>query len=354
VAYKFPARQATTEVSGININVGRTGVITPAAQLKPVECAGVIIRHATLHNFDEIKRLNIRVGDRVLIERAGEVIPKVVKVVEQRGKEEFRIPENCPACSGKVVKEKEEDVAYRCINPFCPAQLERGLLHFASRQAMDIEGMGESVVSQLVKLKLVSDFADIYRLKYADLEKLKLFKDKKIQNLLLAINRSKERPLWRLIYALGIRHVGEKASFVLAERFKTLDNLIKAEKEEIDGINEVGSVIADSVADYFSQAKIKDMVDFFRAAGVNLKKEEAPLRKTPFTGKTVVFTGELKGLSRDEAQELIRNSGGNPSSSLSSKTDFLVSGENPGSKLKNARKLGVKIIDEKKLKEMIK
>ena len=170
----------------------------------------------------------------------------------------------------------------------------------------------------------------------------------------MAINRSKERPLWRLIYALGIRHVGEKASFVLAERFKTLDNLIKAEKGEIDGINEVGSVIADSVTDYFSQAKIKDMVDFFRAAGINLKKEEAPLRKTPFTGKTVVFTGELKGLSRDEAQELIRNSGGNPSSSLSSKTDFLVSGENPGSKLKNARKLGVKIIDEKKLKEMIK
>lgn len=194
VAYKFPARQATTDVLKININVGRTGVITPTAELNPVECAGVTIRNATLHNFDEIKRLRIKVGDRVLIERAGEVIPKVLKVVESGGGKEFVIPKSCPACSGKVIKEKERDVAYRCINPSCPAQLERGLLHFSSRGAMDIEGMGEAVVTQLVKFGLVSKFSDIYRLNNEDLKKLELFKEKKINNLLTAIEKSKSSP----------------------------------------------------------------------------------------------------------------------------------------------------------------
>ncbi|MDD5731266.1 MAG: NAD-dependent DNA ligase LigA, partial [Candidatus Omnitrophica bacterium] len=266
VAYKYPARQATTEVIRININVGRTGVITPTAELKAVECAGVVIKHATLHNFDEIKRLNIREGDRVLIERAGEVIPKVVKVVESRGKRPFLIPKTCPVCSGKVVKEKEEDVAYRCINPSCPAQLERGLLHFASRQAMDIEGMGESVVAQLVHLKLVKDFADIYRLKKEDLLKLDLFKEKKADNLLSGIQKSKAMPLSRLIYALGIRHVGEKAAYVLAGNFKTMKAFKDAGKEELESIYEIGPVIAESIADYFSQSQTKELIAELSAA----------------------------------------------------------------------------------------
>ncbi|PIP18759.1 MAG: DNA ligase (NAD(+)) LigA [Candidatus Omnitrophica bacterium CG08_land_8_20_14_0_20_41_16] len=353
VAYKFPARQATTEVLKINVDVGRTGVITPTAELLPVECAGVTIRHATLHNFDEIKRLHIKVKDRVLIERAGEVIPKVIKVVESKGGQEFKIPKKCPACSGKVIKEKEEDVAYRCINPSCPAQLERGIFHFASRAAMDIEGMGESVIAQLVKLKLVNNFADIYKLSQADLEKLDLFKEKKINNLLLAIQKSKARSLSRLVYALGIRHVGEKAAFVLAERFRALDNLLKAKREDLDNIYEVGVIIAGSVIDYFSQSQTKEMIEGLRRAGVNFKQEGVVLKNTPLTGKSLVFTGELKTYSRLEAEELVRKLGGNPTSSVSKSTDFVVAGDNLGLKYKKAKKIGVKIINEREFSAMI-
>jgi len=354
IAYKYPASQATTKVLKININVGRTGVITPTAELAPVECAGVIIRNATLHNFDEIKRLNIKVGDRILIERAGEVIPKVVKVVESLGKSVFKIPNTCPVCNGKVVKEKEIDVAYRCINPLCPAQLERAIFHFASRSAMDIEGMGESVIAQLVKLKLVHNFADIYKLKNQDLKKLDLFKEKKANNLLSAIDKSKNQPLSRLIYALGIRHVGEKASFVLAQRFKTLDNLLQAKFEDLNGIHEVGPAIADSAVSYFKQEKIREMIQGLREAGLNFKEKELQFKKTLFTAKSVVFTGELGKYSRLEAEELVRKLGGNPSSSVSKNTDFLVAGDNSGSKYEKAKKLGVKIIDQKKFEEMIK
>ena len=319
VAYKFPARQATTDVLKINMNVGRTGVITPTAELKPVECAGVIIRNATLHNFDEIKRLNVKVGDRVLIERAGDVIPKVVKVVEHSGREEFNIPGNCPACRGRVVREKEEDVAYRCINPSCPQQLERSIFHFASRTAMDIEGLGDSAIAQLVRLKLVRNFADIYRLKDNDLEKLDLFKEKKIDNLLSAIQKSKSRPLSRLIYALGIRHTGEKAAFVLANHFKSLDNLMKAKKEDLVNIYEVGPVIADSVVNYFSQGQVRDMVEGLREAGLNFKEGLSLPKESFFTGKSIVFTGELKNYSRSEAEGLVRKLGGNPASSVREK-----------------------------------
>jgi DNA ligase (NAD+) len=353
VAYKFPARQATTEVLKININVGRTGVITPTAELKPVECSGVTIKNATLHNFDEMRRLNIKGGDRVLIERAGDVIPKVIKVVEHKGKKEFPIPKTCPVCQGKVVKEKEEDVAYRCINPLCPAQLERSLLHFASRQAMDIEGMGESVVSQLVQLKLVKNFADIYRLKKEDLARLDLFKEKKINNLLFAIEKSKACTLSRLIYALGIRHVGEKCAYVLAQRFTTMDNLMKAKLEDLDKIYEVGSVLAESITDYFSQAQTKKLVKDLRMAGLNFKEEVGQIKTTALTGKTVVLTGGLKDFTRAEAEELIRKAGGIPGSSVSKNTNFIVAGENPGSKYDKAKELGVKIINESEFREMI-
>ena len=353
VAYKFPARQATTKVLRINVNIGRTGVLTPVAELKPVECAGVIIRHATLHNFDEIKRLGIRKGDRVLIERAGEVIPKVVKVVTSLGKEPFVIPRICPACKGKVVKEKEEDVAYRCINPSCPAQIERGLIHFACRQAMDIEGMGEVAVEQLVKKGLVKDFADIYFLTKDELLKLELFKDKKSENLLVAIENSKRQPLSRLIYALGIRHVGEKAAFVLAQKFKTLDNLMQAKKYDIDTIYEVGEVIAESIDNFFKQTQTKKLIQKLRDAGLNFKEEIVKIKESHLAGKTVVFTGEFRDYSRLQAERLVRELGGNATSSVSKNTDFIVAGENPGSKYDQAKNLGLKIINEEQFSRLI-
>jgi DNA ligase (NAD+) len=354
IAYKFPAHQVTTEVLNIAVNVGRTGVITPIAELAPVECAGVVIRHATLHNFDEIKRLNIKVGDRVLIERAGEVIPKVVRVVDNLGKAEFKIPNNCPVCAGKVIKEKEEDVAYRCINPACPAQLEREVLHFASRACLDIEGMGEAVISQLVELNLIKNLSDIYKLREKDLGILELFKEKKISNLLSGIKKSKTKPLSKLIYALGIRHVGEKAAFVLAQKFVTLDNLIAAKKEELDDIHEVGQVMSQSIVDYFSQSSTKEMIAEFRRQGLNFKEEVVISKEGPFNAKTVVFTGELKNYSRLQAEELVRNLGGKPGSSVSKKTDFVIAGDKAGSKYDQAKKLGVKIIDEEEFSGMIK
>jgi len=353
-AYKFPARQATTELLDIKVNVGRTGVITPTAELKPVECAGVIISHATLHNFDEIKRLKIRVGDRVLIERAGDVIPKVVKVVAQKGKEEYVIPLRCPACEEKIVKEKEEEVAYRCLNSDCPAQLERSLLHFAGRDAMDIEGLGEAVISQLVKLKYLKSLADIYKLKREQLLKLDLFKEKKANNLLSAIQKSKSRDLARLIFALGIRHAGQKAAYTLAREFGSMDKLMAAKLEDLDRIPEIGLIMAGSIIDYFSLSRNKKLIKELKESGINMLQEGLEAKRNKLTGKTFVFTGELKGFSRSEAEELVRLSGGKFSSSVSNRTDFLVAGESAGTKLQKARELGVKIIGESEFKEMLK
>ncbi|MDD5246816.1 MAG: NAD-dependent DNA ligase LigA [Candidatus Omnitrophica bacterium] len=353
IAYKFPARQATTSVVKIRVNVGRTGVITPIAELKPVECAGVMIKHATLHNFDEIKRLGIKEHDRVLIERAGDVIPKIVKVIEHKGGKDFTVPKSCPVCSGKVVKEKEEDVAYRCISPSCPAQLERGLLHFASRGAMDIEGMGESVVAQLVKLKLVRDFSDIYKLDKEDLLKLELFKDKKADNLIAAIEGSKKRPLWRLIFALGVRHIGEKAALVLAGHFKEMNNLLSAKTEDFEAIYEIGPVMAQSIVDYFSQAQTKKLIRELKDAGLNFKDETVRKKNNLLTGKKIVFTGELKDYSRQQAQELARQLGAEVSSSVSKNTDLVVAGDDPGSKYDRAKKLAVKVINEEEFRRMI-
>jgi len=354
VAYKFPARQATTELLDIQVNVGRTGVITPTAVLEPVVCSGVTIQHATLHNFDEIKRLKIKIGDRILLERAGDVIPKIVKVVESKGKKEFVIPKTCPACAGKIVKEKVEDVAYRCINPSCPAQLERGLLHFASRTAMDIEGMGEAVVEQLVKLKLVRNFSDIYKLKAEDLLRLELFKDKKVSNLLTAIEKSKQQPLSRLVFALGIRHVGEKAAMVLAQQFRSMDNLMQTKLEDLDRIYEVGPALSGSIKDYFQQPETKKLIEELRKIGLNFKESVLTVKKTALTGKTIVFTGELSDYSRSQAEDLARKCGANATSSVSAATDFVVAGVDPGSKFDKAKKLGVKIISEKEFTEMIK
>ena len=353
VAYKFAARQATTEVTAIKVNVGRTGVITPTAGLKPVECSGVIISNATLHNFDEIERLGLREGDRVLIERAGDVIPKVVKVVEQKGRKPYNIPVKCPACGEKIVKEKEEDVAYRCINSDCPAQLERALLHFASRDALDIEGMGEAVINQLVSLKLLKSLADVYKLSFENLLKLELFKEKKANNLLTSIEKSKQQPLARLIFALGIRHVGQKAAYTLAEEFGDMQKLMQGKLEELDRIPEIGQVMTESILNYFNLKRTRKLIQDLKDAHVNMRQSSGNFKINKLTGKTVVFTGELAGFSRAEAEELVRKSKGMPSSSVSVKTDILVAGEKAGTKFNKARQLGVKIINEKEFSAMI-
>jgi len=353
VAYKFTARQATTQVLGISVNVGRTGVITPTAQLRPVECSGVIISNATLHNFDEIERLGLRVGDRVLIERAGDVIPKIVKVVEQKGNQPYNKPQKCPACKEKIIKEKARDVAYRCINSDCPAQLERALLHFASRDAMDIEGLGEAVINQLVKKKLLKSLADIYKLKINDLLDLELFKEKKANNLLSAIQKSKGQSLARLIFALGIRHVGQKAAYTLAMEFGNMDKLIQAKLGDLDRISEIGEVMTGSIVDYFHLNQTKKLIQDLKNAQINMRQEISRLKTNELTGKTIVFTGQLEGFSRSQAESLVRQFRGIPTSSVSSKTDFLVAGENTGIKFNQAKELGVKIINEKDFSRLI-
>lgn len=357
IAYKFPAQQATTTLKNIILQVGRTGVITPVAMLEPVECGGVTISRATLHNFDEIKRLDVRIGDRVIVERAGEVIPKIVKVVEsvRKGRREiFKVPEKCPECGGRITKEKEEEVAYRCINPSCPAQLERGLVHFASRNAMDIEGFGESVVEQVVKNGLVKDFAGIYSLGKENLLRLELFAEKRTQNLLDAIEKSKERPLARLLFALGIRHVGEKAAETLAEEFGSIDALMEAKEEDLERIPEVGPALAGSVREFFKQKEIRTLVEKLRKAGLKLEQERVKKGPQILTGKTFVFTGELKGYSRSEAEKLVKNLGGKASSSVSEQTSYVVVGESPGSKYGKAKALGVPILSEEEFEKLIK
>ena len=348
MAYKFPAQQATTTIRRITVSVGRTGVLTPVAELEPVACAGVTISNATLHNFDEITRLGVHEGDRVLLERAGDVIPKVVKVVAhgpRAAKKASYVPVKCPSCGAAVIKEKEEEVAYRCVNPLCPAQVERRLIHFASRAAMDIEGMGEAVVQQLVRQKLVRDFSDIYRLTKNDFLKLELFKEKKAQNLYEGIQQSKGRPLSRLLFGLGIRHVGEKAAEVLARTFGTMDRLAGAALDDLLNIHEVGEAIASSVHDFFRRKEISALIDKLRQAGLNMKEPHRQVSAV-LAGKTFVFTGELKRLTRRAAEELVASMGGTVTSSVSKKTSFVVAGEGPGSKYDQAKKLHIPILDE--------
>jgi DNA ligase (NAD+) len=356
VAYKFPAYQATTRVNNIAVSVGRTGVITPVAELEPVECGGVTISNATLHNFDEIKRLGIRIGDRIVLERAGDVIPKVVNVIvdARTGKEKkFETPHVCSSCGSRIVKEKEEEVAYRCVNPSCPAQIVKRLIHFASRAAMDIEGLGEAVASQLATKKCIKDFADIYALKKEDLLKLDLFRDKKAENLLEGIAASKKKPLSRLLFALGIRHVGTKVACVLAERFVTMEGLTNARREDLGSIPEIGEVIADSVAAFFQSREIQKLVQKLKKCGVRMDEPAIARQVSALTGKSFVFTGELEDFSRQQAQEIVKERGGRIPSSVSKKTDYCVAGKNPGSKFDDAKKFHVPVIDEKEFKKML-
>ena len=347
IAYKFAAHQATTQVLDVLHSVGRTGTVTPVASLKPVSCGGVTISSATLHNYDEVNRLGVKVGDWVLIQRAGDVIPQVVNVIETRriGKERtIEPPTRCPECGGAIAKEKEE-VAYRCVNPSCPAQLERSVVHFGSRSAMDIEGLGEVVVEQLVSKQLIHDVADVYRLAEPDLLTLELFAEKKAQKLLQAIRASKSRGLARLLHGLGIRHVGEKAAIDLAEHFGSMHRLMQADRAVLEKVPGVGPVVAESVVQFFHLTQTKALMKKLEAVGMKMtelvRKGPQPLARTTF-----VFTGELARMSRSQAEALVRQRGGQPSSSVSQLTDYVVVGESPGSKAEKAKKLGVKIINE--------
>ncbi len=356
VAYKFPAQQATTRVKDIVVQVGRTGVLTPVAELDPVECAGVTISRSTLHNFDEIKRLGVQKGDRVLVERAGDVIPKVVKVVaslKTAKVKAFEVPRQCPECGGTIAKEKSGEVAYRCVNPLCPKQIERGLIHFASRGAMDIEGLGEVVVEQLLSRRLVKDFADIYFLKAHDLLDLELFAQKKAENLLKAIEGSKRQPLSRFLFALGIDNVGEKVAYVLARHFGSLEGVMRAKAGELEKIHEIGGVIAVSVEGFFRQRATCRLMEKFRKAGVNFIEPAYPSKSGRLHGKRFVLTGELASLTRGQAGARVRELGGEVTGSVSPQTDFVVVGENPGSKYAKALSLGIPVLNEKQFQEMI-
>ncbi len=354
VAFKFSPRQVTTRVKAVKIQVGRTGVLTPVAELDPVDCGGVTISRATLHNFDEVNRLDVAVGDRVLLERAGDVIPKIVKVVERAAgrRRPVAIPERCPECGGPIAKTRIEGVAYRCVNPSCPKQLERSLIHFASRGAMDIEGLGEAAVRQLIERGLVHDLADVYDLKREDLLELELFKDKKADNLLARIEESKSRPLSRLLYGLGIPGVGEKAAAILARHYGSIDHLLTAKVEEIEEIPEFGRVTAESVTAFFRAHAAQRLIERLQRAGVNTIQ---PVEVTggKLKGKTFVFTGALPGLTRAQAQALVVKHGGTVSESLGRQTSFLVVGEAAGSKVRQARRLGTRILGPEEFMRMV-
>ena len=355
VAFKFQAHEVTTVIENILVQVGRTGVLTPVAHLQPVFCGGVTISRATLHNFDEIKRLNVKVGDRVLVQRAGDVIPKILKVVEAaKAGRSFSLPKACPSCGSPIIKDKDEtEVAYRCENPSCQKQLERRLIHFASRGAMDIEGLGEVVVKQLLEKNMVKDLADIYTLKKEDLLQLELFAEKKAEKLLHAIESSKERPLSRFIFALGIVHIGEKVASVLAKNYKDLGALMKVGADELLQIHEIGEVIAVSVESTFHLESTRKLIEKFKKSGLKLKEPEAVLKSNKLEHKKFVFTGELTSLTRDEAGERVKSLGGEVVSSVSKNTDYVVAGESPGSKFDKAKSLGVTILNEKDFKELI-
>jgi DNA ligase (NAD+) len=357
IAYKYPARQATTKVLSIVVQVGRTGALTPVANLEPVQLAGTTVARATLHNEDEIKRLDVREGDMVLIEKSGEIIPKVIKVIESRRTgtlKPFRMPKKCPVCGGLVSRPEGEAVA-RCVAADCAAQLKARLLHFASRRAMRIEGLGEALVEQLVEKKMVRDVGDLYNLSLEDVAGLERKAEKSASNLMAQIEASKSRDLPALVYGLGIRHVGERTAGILARKFGSLESLSRASVEELDAVHEIGLVVAESVRDWFDDPGNLALCERLRAKGVRTELEQSAsgtLAET-FAGKQFVLTGKLESLTRDEAQALIESRGGRVTSSVSKKTDYVVAGDDAGSKLDKAMALGLPVIDEAALKEML-
>ncbi len=355
IAYKYAARAGITRLEDIRVQVGRTGKLTPVAMLSPVAIGGTTVRNATLHNMDEIERLGVKIGDYLQVERGGDVIPKVVKVIEDkdhpRGDRTFEMPEKCPVCGTKVAR-TEGEVDYRCVNANCPAKLVGTILHFASRGVMNIDGMGEALVTQLIERGLVKNVADIYDLSKKDLLSLERFADKSAQNILDEIENSKQLPLERVIYGLGIRFVGERTAQFLAEHFGSMDALASAGVEELQNVNEVGPRIAESIAEFFGIPANRRLIDRLRDAGLTVKGKKKE-RGTKLAGKTFVLTGTLGKYTRDEAKKMIEDAGGRVSGSVSKKTDYVVAGSDAGSKLDKAKELGVPVIDEEEMEKLV-
>ncbi|WP_066319441.1 NAD-dependent DNA ligase LigA [Bacillus sp. FJAT-29814] len=358
IAYKFPAEEVVTTLKEIELSVGRTGVVTPTAILEPVKVAGTTVGRASLHNEDLIREKDIKIGDKVVIKKAGDIIPEVVNVLaDQRTGEEvdFHMPTHCPECDSELVR-LDGEVALRCINPKCPAQIREGLIHFVSRDAMNIEGLGEKVISQLFAEKLISDVADLYKLTREQLLALERMGEKSVNNLLHAIEASKGNSLEKLLFGLGIRHVGAKAAKTLAQNFGSMGKLASASKEELLAINEIGDKMADSIVSFFEQEEAQELLQELASFGVNMdykgaKPVSAEESDSIFAGKTVVLTGKLEQLSRNEAKEKIEALGGNVAGSVSKKTHLVVAGEDAGSKLTKAQELGIEIWDEARLLE---
>jgi len=355
IAYKFEAEQATTVINDITLQVGRLGTITPVAELEPVLLAGTTVKRASLHNEDEIHRKDIRIGDTVVVEKAGEIIPQVISVVNPDRKDrskEFEFPETCPACDAKLIK-YEGEVAWRCINPECPPQVRIKIEHFAARDALDIEGLGESVVDQLVSEKLISNYGDLYDLTIDQVIPLERMAEKSAQNLINGIASSKNQPFEKVLYALGIRFVGKTVAKDLAEAFKTLENLQSATEEELLAVDSIGPRIAESVIEFFSNEINLKILEKLQSAGLQFEIEEKELASNILDGKKIVLTGTLPTLSRNEAKELIEKNGGKTASSVSKNTDYVLAGESAGSKLTKAQDLGVEILDEEQFLSMI-
>ncbi|MBT2727163.1 NAD-dependent DNA ligase LigA [Bacillus sp. ISL-75] len=356
IAYKFPAEEVVTTLLDIELSVGRTGVITPTAILEPVKVAGTTVQRASLHNEDLIREKDIKLGDKVVIKKAGDIIPEVVNVLadQRTGEEvEFHMPTHCPECESELVR-FEGEVALRCINPKCPAQLREGLIHFVSRVAMNIEGLGEKVISQLFAEKLIADVADIYKLTREQLLALERMGEKSATNLIKAIEISKDNSLEKLLFGLGIRHVGAKAAKTLAQQFGTMDKLAAATKEDLIAVNEIGDKMADSIVAFFEKEEAVELINELVIAGVNMEyKGSRPVSAEDsdsiFAGKTVVLTGKLERLSRNEAKDKIEALGGNVAGSVSKKTHLVIAGVEAGSKLTKAQELGIEVWDEEKL-----
>ena len=356
IAYKYPPEKKETILKDIEFQVGRTGVITPLAILEPVRVAGSLISKTTLHNEDFVKEKDLKIGDTVIIQKAGDVIPEIVGVdISKRtgNEKDFEMPKVCPVCGATAVREPGES-AVRCTGIECPAKLYRNLVHFVSREAMNIEGLGENIIGILLERKMISNIADIYDLKFEDIASLKKNGKKFAQNLIDSINASKENDLYRLITALGIRHVGVKAAKVLAKRFNSIDNLLKASFGELSLVEDIGPIMAQSIVEFFEQEQTKDLIKRLKKAGVNTKRLKEDDEDERFTGKTFVLTGGLENYSREEASEIIEKFGGKTSSSVSKKTSYVLAGEGSGSKLTKAQKLGVTILTEQEFMDMIK
>jgi len=357
IAYKYPAEEVETKVLDIEVHVGRTGVLTPVAKLQPVFVSGTTVSSASLHNADEIERKDVRVGDVVVINKAGEIIPQVVRALPEKrsGTEKrFHMPDKCPAC-GMSVEKKSGEVAVRCPNRACPAKLRARILYFAGRGTMDIEGLGEALVDALIENNLIDSPAALYRLTREQLASLERHGEKSSENLLKALAESKKRDLWRLIAALNIPGVGARTAQLLENRFRSMDALLNASVGDLDAIEGIGEKTARDVAEYLERPDVVSLVRELAAAGVNMKSLQAPAAESAsgVAGKTFVITGTLASMSRSEAEARARRAGGTPGAGVTKKTDYLVVGENPGGKLDKARKLGVKIIDEQTFLEML-